>query len=98
MPLRLKNPKKLPKDGFPFFESGRTFNGYFSFSYQCQEILQFRADNKLPGATLDQVAEDLNNATCNRDPSLCYDPQNAGGAGTANRIVQGCAGCGGQKA
>lgn len=101
MALRLKDPKMLPKDGFWFAEAGRTFNEMFSFNGKKALILTFRKDNNLPRATDAEVDEDLQNVTCNRDPSLCYDPNNLPGAATyqsAGYGRTGCAGCGGQRA
>ena len=94
MPLRLKNPKTVPKDGFIYRESnGRLFGGMFSFKYVVNEIVAYRKGNNLPRATSVEASDDLDAFTCNRDASLCYDP----GASTPERERQGgsCASCGG---
>lgn len=74
MPLRLTNPKTVPKDGFIYTESnGRPFGGMFSFSYVVNEIVAYRKGNNLPRATKAEASDDLDAFTCNRDPRLCYD-------------------------
>lgn len=99
MALKLRDPSKLPNGGFLFSEYGRTFNEMNSFTGKAKLILIFRQDNNFPRATIDEVSTDLENATCNRDPSLCYDPQGALGTNTlGGRVVSGCSSCGGQKA
>ncbi len=74
MPLRLKDPKTVPKDGYIYVESnGRKFGGMFSFNYTRNEMVAYRKGNNLPRATVAEAGEDLDAFTCNRDPSLCYD-------------------------
>ncbi len=94
MPLRLRNPKQVPKDGYLFIEpsNGRRFGGMFSFSYVRNQALAYRQGNNLPGATIEQVSEELDQQTCNRDPSLCYDSSVR--VGVSVRQTQGCGSCG----
>ncbi len=94
MPLRLKNPNELPKDGFYYRESnGRIFGGMFSFSYVANEIVAYRKGNNLPRATPAEAADDLDSFTCNRDPSLCYDTSVTPGEQVRQTKSAGC--CGG---
>lgn len=94
MPLRLTNPKTVPKDGYTYIEpsTGRHFGGMFSFGYVAQEVLAYRKGNSLPRATLAEVYEDLDTFTCNRDPSLCFDSSIRVAAQV--RQVSACGGCG----
>src|SRR5690348_16026174 len=102
MSLRLKNPNMLPQDGFWFQEAGRVFNEMTGFYRKRTLILDFRKENTLPSATLEQVDEDLQNPTCNRHPELCYDPGNVAASSVSTyssaRVSGGCPTCGGQRA
>jgi hypothetical protein len=94
MPLRLKRPKELPKDGYLYTESnGRKFGGMFSFAYVANEILAYRKGNNLPRATASEAYHDLDAYTCNRDPSLCYDTSVTVGEQIRQTKSSGC--CGG---
>lgn|SRR5690348_8564634 len=95
--LQIKDLKKLPREGFLFFEAGRTFNEMYSWGHKVDIILQFRQDNNLPRATRDEVSEDLSNFTCNRLPGVCFDPGSMGISLAPKRGVGGCAGCGGHR-
>lgn len=94
MPLRLLNPKQVPKDGFVYIEpsTGRPFGGMFSFSYVVQQILAYRKGNNLPRATTADVSADLDAYTCNRSPELCYDSSIRVDAQV--RQTKGCSSCG----
>lgn len=74
MPLRLKNPNELPKDGYFYIDSnGRRFGGMFSFNYTRNEMSAYRKGNNRPRSSLEECGEDLEAFTINRDPSLGYD-------------------------
>ncbi len=96
MSLKLRDPRKLPNQGFYFQEAGRVFNEMLSFTGKAKLILIFRQDNNLARATLAEVSEDLENATCNQHPEICYDSNNISASSTnTGRTVTGCATCGG---
>lgn len=94
MSLRLLNTKTLPKDGFLYIDpnSGRKFGGMFSFKYVVNEVLAYRKGNNLPRATMEEVAEDVDSFTCNRNPSLCYDSNVR--VYEQVRQTRGCGSCG----
>ncbi len=94
MPLRLRDPKTLPKDGFTYTEpsTGRSFGGMYSFSYVVQQIVAYRQGNNLPRANKLDASDDLDAYTCNRDPSLCFDSTIR--VSEQQRQVKGCASCG----
>ncbi len=94
MSLRLINPKQVPKDGYIFVEptNGRRFGGMFSFNYVRNLVLAYRTGNNLPGATIDQVSQELDCQTCKHDPRLCYDSDIRVDAQV--RQTSGCGSCG----
>ena len=94
MPLRLINPKTVPKDGYTYIEpsTGRPLGGMFSFNYVVQEIVGYRKGNGLPRDNKADASEDLDRFTCNRDPRLCYDSELRVAAQV--REVRGCGSCG----
>jgi hypothetical protein len=101
MSLKLRDPSKLPSGGFLFHEAERTFGEMVSFGGKVQLILVFRQDNNRARATKGEVAEDLENYTCNRFPASCYDPGNIEATASTygyGRVVKGCPSCGGQPA
>ena len=94
MPLRLINPKTVPKDGFLYVEpaTGRKLGGMFSFSYVVQEMVSYRTGNNLPRANKPDASDDLDCFTCNRDPSLCFDSSVR--VAEQMRQVRACGSCG----
>lgn len=94
MPLRLKDPKTLPRDGYVYIqpETGLHLGGMYSFSYVVLAMVAHRTGNNLPRANKVDAAEDLDAYTCNRDPRLCYDSSIR--VAESQRQVKGCGGCG----
>ncbi len=94
MPLRLRDPKTVPRDGFLFVEpsNGRRFGGMYSFKYVVNEVVGYRKGNNIAGATQEQVSTELDNQTCNRDPSWCFDSSVR--VAESVRQTSGCSSCG----
>jgi len=94
MSLRLRSTKTLPSDGFIYVDpnQGRKFGGMYSFAYVVLQVVAYRKGNGLPRATTAEAAEDLDNFTCNRYPSLCSDSNIL--VSESMRPVRGCGGCG----
>ena len=94
MPLRLKDPKTVVRDGYTYIEpsTGRKLGGMFSFTYVVQEIVGYRKGNGLPRDNKADAAEDLDRFTCNRDPSWCYDSDLR--VAEQVRQVKSCGSCG----
>jgi hypothetical protein len=94
MPLRLTDPKTVPKDGFWIVDptSGRRFGGMFSANYVANEYLVYLKGNNLPGATKAEVMELLDRQTCNRDPRLCYNTDMTVSEQTRQVKAAGCCG------
>lgn len=97
MSLRLRNPKELPPNGYPYEEHGRRFPPMVSFAFQVSEILTFRKTNNLPRATAIDVEDDLTAYTCRLNSAICYD-SNAPRTETNYRATVGCGSCGGSRA
>jgi len=70
---RILKPNIMVPGGYQYTqpETGRKFGGNSLFKAQCREILAHRKGNHLARATLDEVAEDLIAATCDRVPGVC---------------------------
>ena len=94
MPLRLINPKTVPKDGYTYIEpsTGRKIGGMFSFTYVVQEIVGYRKGNGLPRDNKADASEDLDRFTCNRYPEICFDSELR--VAEQVRQVRGCGSCG----
>ena len=94
MPLRLIDPDTVPKDGYTYTEpsTGRKLGGMFSFGYVVGEIVAYRKGNKLPRDNKADASDDLDAATCNRDPRLCYDSSIR--VAEQVRQVRACGSCG----
>lgn len=94
MSLRLTDPQTLPRDGFIYIqpETGFKMGGMYSFGYVVNLMVAHRTANVLPRANKADASEDLDNYTCNRDPSLCYD--SAIRVDAQVRQTKGCSSCG----
>ena len=97
--LRAYNP--FPPGGFIYeqaYPGGvKMFsNTGFSINQQAEQVLEFRKGNKLPGATLNQVIEDISIYTCVRLGGMsqwCVDSNSPIQAVIGN-TGGGCATCG----
>jgi hypothetical protein len=77
--MPLNTTTELPPGGWLYSQpladgSARAFKGMMPFGQFCSMVLAFRQANSLPGATGNQVMDDVDNFTCQRlgdDPRWC---------------------------
>lgn len=108
--LMLKTPNRFLPGGFAYTQdlgngTKMEFDGNTPLRAQIHLVLKVRQANKLPRATLNEVAEDVAAAICRRHPGSCVDGDQrvvaGGGAASVGGIVRrsgGCGHCGGRRA
>lgn len=77
--MPLKNTSTVPPGGWRYEQpvTGFKLNSMSGFLDACKELLNHRRSNQLPRASINECAEDIDAATCQRighDPYWCIDP------------------------